>query len=72
MSRHTTKLTAFNKPSSPTEATQEKLKQNTQQWMQTHMQILEEHYDSVIATILQDLPPLWATSITKSHRSWED
>lgn len=57
MSRHTTKLTAFIKPSSPSETTQEKVKQNTHQWMQTNMLILEEHYDGIIATILQDLPP---------------
>lgn len=66
MSRHTTKLTAFIKPSSPTEATQEKVKQNTQQWMQTNMQILEEHYDGVIATILQDLPPYEPQALQKA------
>lgn len=43
------KLTAFIKPSSPTEEFYSKVSDNTTRWMQNNMTLLQDHYVSIIA-----------------------
>lgn len=56
MLRQVDKLTAFIRPSSPSEATTNRVKLNTAHWMETNMAILREHYDMVIAAGLENTP----------------
>lgn len=51
MTRQVIRLTQFIKPSSPTETTQEKVKQNTEYWMETNMTILQQHYTQTITEL---------------------
>lgn len=44
MAKHIAKLTAFVKPSSPTDAVRQALAANTQSWMTNTLKILEDHY----------------------------
>ncbi|MGL5802998.1 MAG: hypothetical protein ACRCX7_10470, partial [Cetobacterium sp.] len=55
MLKQVLKLTSFIKPSSPNQSTLDKVKLNTTEWMDRNMQILREHYDGVIATILSEI-----------------
>lgn len=66
MMRHVNKLTDFIKPSSPNDFTRDKVRQNTHQWMKINMNILGHHYDSVIASILEGLPPLEPQALQKA------
>lgn len=66
MSRQADKLTTFVKPSSPSEETREKVKLNTEQWMQTNMLILKTHYDEVIANGVERLPAFDQTAMEKA------
>ncbi|XP_045563374.1 mucin-6-like [Salmo salar] len=55
MMRQVHRVTNFIKPSSPTDYTTIKLSQNTHQWMQNNMYILQTHYQSVTHTIKQQI-----------------
>ncbi|XP_029629921.1 leucine-rich repeat extensin-like protein 5 isoform X2 [Salmo trutta] len=55
MMRQVHRVTNFIKPSSPTDSTTIKLSQNTHQWMQNNMYILQTHYQSVTHTIKQQI-----------------
>lgn len=55
MMRQVHRVTNFIKPSSPTDYTTTKLSQNTHQWMQNNMHILQTHYQSITHTITQQI-----------------
>lgn len=48
MARHVVKLTAFIKPSSPTEEIKAAVAENTRMWMQNNLTILQDHYLTII------------------------
>lgn len=48
MTRQISKLTAFIKPSSPTEELREGVSRNTQTWLQNRLLILQEHYAKIV------------------------
>lgn len=48
MTRQISKLTAFIKPSSPTEELREAVSRNTQTWLQNSLLILQEHYAKIV------------------------
>lgn len=49
MRRQVLKLTAFIRPSSPTEELREAVESNTQTWLQNSLSILQDHYGAIIA-----------------------
>lgn len=51
MMRQVHKLSAFIKPSTPTEHTRSQIQANTINWMHTNMIILQQHYQSTIHTL---------------------
>ncbi|MGL5802378.1 MAG: hypothetical protein ACRCX7_07285, partial [Cetobacterium sp.] len=55
MCRQVDKLTKFIKPSSPIDTTTEKIAQNTHNWMQTNMNILQEHYTHTIISLMEQI-----------------
>lgn len=55
MMRQVNRLTNFIKPSSPTDYTAAQVLQNTQQWMNNNMNILQIHYQTIIESLTQ--PP---------------
>lgn len=48
MARQITKLTAFIRPSSPTEELREAVNLNTQTWLQNSLSILQQHYAKIV------------------------
>ena len=58
MKKQVNKLASFIKPSSPSLNTTEKVKLNTQRWLEGNLEILRVHYDEVMGAILGDLPVL--------------
>ena len=66
MSRQANKLTAFIKPSSPSDDTREKVRLNTENWMQANMLILKDHYDCVIAASIEKLPAFNQVAMEKA------
>lgn len=55
MMRQVSRLTDFIKPSTPNDTGRTKIHQNTTNWMQTNMTILQDHYTATI-TALSDTP----------------
>lgn len=51
MLRQVQRLTDFIKPSTPSENTRMKVKQNTTQWMSNNMTILQDHYTTTISNL---------------------
>lgn len=58
MSRQVKKLTSLIRPSSPSAETAARVQRSTDEWMRNVLNILKQHYDSVLADGLGDLPPL--------------
>ena len=50
MAKHVLKLTAFIKPSTPTDSVRQALADNTTSWMKNNLNILQEHYCNTILT----------------------
>lgn len=67
MMRQATKLASFIKPSSPNPETTKKVKHNTDVWMRTNITILKQHYDSVMAELLQELPEFDQVALEKAR-----
>lgn len=49
MTKQANKLLDFIKPAAPTEQTKEKIKLNTEKWMEVNLTILQDHYVDTIA-----------------------
>lgn len=49
MTKQANKLSDFIKPAAPTEQTREKIKLNTEKWMESNLTILQDHYVETIA-----------------------
>ena len=50
MAKHVVRLTAFIKPSTPTDSVKQALADNTTSWMKNNLNILQEHYCKTILT----------------------
>lgn len=55
MTRHTQKLTQFIKPACPNAHTLNEITKNTHRWLETNLQILQDHYVSVKEGLLQKI-----------------
>lgn len=66
MMRQVNKFISFIKPSSSCDETREKVLHYTAICMQSTLNILKEHYDSVIAGILPSLPPCDPLALQKA------
>ena len=55
MKRQILKLSQFIKPSSPNDITSDKIKDNTMNWLRTNLQILHNHYNTVIQASIPQL-----------------
>ena len=66
MKRQIYNLTSFIKPACPNTIITDKVKQTTHDWMGNILNILIEHYDTVIATLLTDLEELDLAAFDKA------
>ncbi len=55
MLKQVNRLSSSIKPSSPNETVRDLVRQNTMKWMTDNMQILRQHYDSVLASELENI-----------------
>ncbi|XP_036963362.1 uncharacterized protein LOC119024559 [Acanthopagrus latus] len=51
MTKHVAKLTAFIKPSSPTDAVRQAISANTESWLKNTLKIMEEHYLNITMSL---------------------